>query len=382
MKKLVAKWRRKQTLETSQKKLKADSKARIIFHQIRDEAMSAGIGESRTELLTWLNGLLNLNYKKIEECGTGAAYCQIMDSIYGDLPMNRVKFNATAEYEFQTNYKILQSCFSRHGIEKTVYVDKLIRCKFQDNLEFLQWLKKHWIRHKDESVYDPDARRKYRPIITNNSATKPRTVSNPTTAKRSSSTGTGSAMSGGLATRHSSLGINGSRITSVTQGQLVAIQAELTKSQETIGSLNEEIEQYKGTVSTLEIEREFYFNKLRDIEILVHTTQDLINEGVYKFNDETITGHGNGNGGALLRFVKKVESILYATAEGFEMNDGEDELNDKNLGEHGTVPNQGGYANSNGEVNGNEGSNHDVIMQNDEGEVGVSNNLIIDEETF
>lgn len=64
------------------------------------------------------------------------------------------------------------------------------------------------------------------------------------------------------------------------------------------------------------------------------------------------------------------------------MNDGEDELNDKNLGEHGTVPNQGGYANSNGEVNGNEGSNHDVIMQNDEGEVGVSNNLIIDEETF
>ncbi|CAI4060051.1 microtubule-binding protein BIM1 SKDI_05G0860 [Saccharomyces kudriavzevii IFO 1802] len=342
--------------------------------------MSAGIGESRTELLTWLNALLNLNYKKIEECGTGAAYCQIMDSIYGDLPMNRVKFNATAEYEFQTNYKILQSCFSRHGIEKTVYVDKLIRCKFQDNLEFLQWLKKHWIRLKDESAYDPDARRKYRPITTNNSATKTRTTSNPTSTRRSSSTGTGSAVPGSLSTRHTSLGVNTSRKTSVTQTQLVAMQAELSKAQETIGSLNDETEQYKGTVSTLEIEREFYFNKLRDIEILVHTTQDLINEGVYKFDDETISGHGNGNGGALLRFVKKVESILYATAEGFEMNGGEGEMDEKYVGEHGTVPNENGYENIND--NDNKDGNRDVIMQNDGSEVGMSNNLIIDEETF
>jgi hypothetical protein len=41
------------------------------------------MGESRTELLQWLNDLLQLNYTKIEQCGTGAAYCQIFDSIYG-----------------------------------------------------------------------------------------------------------------------------------------------------------------------------------------------------------------------------------------------------------------------------------------------------------
>jgi len=29
------------------------------------------MGESRTELLTWLNDLLQLNYTKIEQCGTG-----------------------------------------------------------------------------------------------------------------------------------------------------------------------------------------------------------------------------------------------------------------------------------------------------------------------
>src|SRR5258708_21944396 len=44
------------------------------------------MGESRTELLQWLNDLLQLNYTKIEQCGTGAAYCQVIDSIYGTHP--------------------------------------------------------------------------------------------------------------------------------------------------------------------------------------------------------------------------------------------------------------------------------------------------------
>jgi hypothetical protein len=38
---------------------------------------------SRSDLLAWLNELLQLNYTKIEQCGTGGAYCQILDSIYG-----------------------------------------------------------------------------------------------------------------------------------------------------------------------------------------------------------------------------------------------------------------------------------------------------------
>lgn len=39
--------------------------------------------ESRGGLLTWVNDLLQTNYSKIEQMGTGAALCQIMDSIYG-----------------------------------------------------------------------------------------------------------------------------------------------------------------------------------------------------------------------------------------------------------------------------------------------------------
>lgn len=44
-----------------------------------------GMSESRTELIAWLNDLLQVNYTKVEQCGTGGAYCQIMDSVYGEL---------------------------------------------------------------------------------------------------------------------------------------------------------------------------------------------------------------------------------------------------------------------------------------------------------
>ena len=38
---------------------------------------------SRTDLLAWLNELLQINYTKVEQCGSGGAYCQILDSVYG-----------------------------------------------------------------------------------------------------------------------------------------------------------------------------------------------------------------------------------------------------------------------------------------------------------
>ena len=41
------------------------------------------MGESRTELIAWVNEVTQLGYTKVEQCGTGAAYCQIIDSIYG-----------------------------------------------------------------------------------------------------------------------------------------------------------------------------------------------------------------------------------------------------------------------------------------------------------
>ena len=38
-------------------------------------------------------------------------------------------------------------------------VERLIKCKFQDNLEFLQWLKKFWDTYYPGGPYDALARR-------------------------------------------------------------------------------------------------------------------------------------------------------------------------------------------------------------------------------
>jgi hypothetical protein len=49
----------------------------------------------------------------------GAAHCQIIDALYpGVVPLHKVKFNATEEYEMVSNFKILQECFHKIGIEK------------------------------------------------------------------------------------------------------------------------------------------------------------------------------------------------------------------------------------------------------------------------
>ncbi|KAF9944848.1 hypothetical protein BGZ72_001910 [Mortierella alpina] len=117
------------------------------------------MSESRGELIAWVNELLQLNYTKVEQLGTGAAYAQIMDSIYGNLPMSRVKFATKHEYEYLGNYKVLQTCFTFHKIDKAIPTERLMKCKMQDNLEFLQWLKKFWDRNFPGDHYDAVARR-------------------------------------------------------------------------------------------------------------------------------------------------------------------------------------------------------------------------------
>ncbi|KAF9281635.1 hypothetical protein BGZ68_006517 [Mortierella alpina] len=117
------------------------------------------MSESRAELVAWVNELLQLNYTKVEQLGTGAAYAQIMDSIYGDLPMSKVKFATKHEYEYLGNYKVLQTYFTKKKIDKAIPTERLMKCKMQDNLEFLQWLKKFWDLNFPGVHYDAPARR-------------------------------------------------------------------------------------------------------------------------------------------------------------------------------------------------------------------------------
>lgn len=47
----------------------------------------------RGELLSWLNEFFGFSLSKVEQCATGAVYCQIIDSIYpGTVPLAKVKW--------------------------------------------------------------------------------------------------------------------------------------------------------------------------------------------------------------------------------------------------------------------------------------------------
>jgi RP/EB family microtubule-associated protein len=114
----------------------------------------------RKELLLWVNTNFKLNYDKIENVCTGALHCQIMDALHpGVVPLSKVNFNAKHDYEYIKNYKILQTVFTKLHIDKVIEVNKLIKGKYQDNLEFLQWMKRYWDVHWQGGEYEAVGRR-------------------------------------------------------------------------------------------------------------------------------------------------------------------------------------------------------------------------------
>eukprot|EP01061_Rhynchopus_euleeides_P045338 TRINITY_DN8096_c0_g1_i1.p1 TRINITY_DN8096_c0_g1~~TRINITY_DN8096_c0_g1_i1.p1 ORF type:complete len:231 (+),score=55.82 TRINITY_DN8096_c0_g1_i1:45-695(+) len=98
---------------------------------------------SRTELLDWLNNTLSLNYSKVEQCCSGLAHLQLLDAMHpGKVQLHKANFDAKLEHEYINNFKVLQSAFNSVGIKKVIEIEKLVKGKYQDNLEFLQWMKR------------------------------------------------------------------------------------------------------------------------------------------------------------------------------------------------------------------------------------------------
>ena len=138
---------------------------------------------SRHDMLAWVNQSLDANFSKIEEMCTGAAYCQFMDMLFpNSIPLKKVKLKTNLEHEYIHNFKILQGGFKKMNVDKVskadepfifqlsvsqyrgenlqiIPVDRLIKGRFQDNFEFIQWFKKFFDANWDGSEYDAyDAR--------------------------------------------------------------------------------------------------------------------------------------------------------------------------------------------------------------------------------
>ena len=64
-----------------------------------------------------------LNLSKIEQLGSGAVYCQVIDVIHpGKVNLNKVNWRAKNDYEFIQNLRILQDSFKKVGIKRYVEV--------------------------------------------------------------------------------------------------------------------------------------------------------------------------------------------------------------------------------------------------------------------
>ena len=97
---------------------------------------------SRSEILKWINSTLKVEVASIEQLGSGSIYCHLLDAAYpSKVPLQKVKWSTQMEVDFISNFKVLQSCFEHLGIARNIDIQRLVRAKYQDNLEFAQWMK-------------------------------------------------------------------------------------------------------------------------------------------------------------------------------------------------------------------------------------------------
>ncbi|KAG7465737.1 hypothetical protein MATL_G00156710 [Megalops atlanticus] len=238
---------------------------------------------SRHDMLAWVNDSLQLSYTKIEQLCSGAAYCQFMDMLFpGCVLLKKVKFQARLEHEYIHNFKVLQAAFKRMSVDKIIPVEKLVKGKFQDNFEFVQWFKKFFDANYDGKEYDPLLARQGQDMTP---------APNPGLPQRTSPT-----VPKNMPTPQRAL--NSTPSTGMRKNPPMARNGG---SDAEIMELNQQLMELKLTVDGLEKERDFYFSKLRDIELIC---QEHENE-----NNPIIT---------------KIIDILYATEDGFAPPDDED----------------------------------------------------------
>merc|ERR1719361_1572291 len=197
--------------------------------------------------------------------------------------LKKVKFKTKLEHEYIQNFKVLQASFKKMQVDKIVSVDKLIKGRFQDNFEFLQWFKKFFDANYQGQEYDPMAARDGQDVGGTGGSRMPLATSNghskmparTAVAKRSPANRVPAAPR--------------SRPIGGGTGGASAAQIE---------ELNAQILEKNLTIEGLE--------KLRDIEVLAQ-------------EHEAVDGDSSG-------FSQKVLGVLYATEDGFAVpeDDGDD----------------------------------------------------------
>jgi len=160
----------------------------------------------------------------------------------------------------------------------------------QDNLEFLQWTKRFWDVNFPGHEYDAVARRKGAGVSGPGQSAPASGRTSSTTSRKPAATTTARAAP--------------PRVAAAAGGAAVGGASAL--------ALRQENETMKEAITGLEKERDFYFSKLRDIELLLQTAVE---------QDPDLDKDDNS-------LTKQIQAILYSTEDGFEIPaEGEGEPN-------------------------------------------------------
>ncbi|CAN8264149.1 unnamed protein product [Cochlearia groenlandica] len=213
----------------------------------------------RSEILAWINATLQLNLSKVEEACSGAVHCQLMDSVHpGSVPMHKVNYDAKSEYEMIQNYKVLQDVFNKLKLNKHIEVSKLVKGRPLDNLEFMQWMKKYCDSVNGGQLHNYHALERREASKGGKEATK-RAAATQQSGKSSSLSAAPRPSSSNGTRKHEPQSSN--------TGNHHSTKAP-SKQSKPAPAYDEKITELKLYIDSLEKERDFYFSKLRDVEIL------------------------------------------------------------------------------------------------------------------
>lgn len=184
-----------------------------------------------------------------------------MDAAHpGAVPMHKVNFDAKNEYDMIQNYKVLQDVFNKLKITKHIEVNKLIKGRPLDNLEFMQWMKRYCdsVNGGSMSSYNASERRES-------------SKGGKETNRRTSVTSQAPAKS--APATHKGQTSHGAKRANVHAGNAPQRNAKPALSNSAGPVYDAQMTELKLLVDSAEKERDFYFSKLRDVEILCQSPE-------------------------------------------------------------------------------------------------------------
>jgi len=255
---------------------------------------------SKREILEWFNAVLNANISNVDkDVGDGAAYAQVFHAINRScVPLKQVKFMAKSEYEYTLNYNIVQKAMKKLDINKIIPCEALMKGKPLDNIEFCQWLKHYYSNVAVMEDYDGCAERE---AVDSGVAKKSKRWAPssgevpPAAAKRPASRAAPAAKKAPAASKAS-----GARATGGNDAALATAQAKIAEQVEEISSV-------QVTVDEITKERDFYFGKLRDVEIMIQEQE----------------AQGAAENENVQELFESIKALLYATDDAAEEEDEE-----------------------------------------------------------